>query len=111
MLELKDKNRILFQDNKIDRMTTYAEVREDGLYFSCTLPHLIVGTVGNGKHLPHVEEALTRLGCREEREPGENARRLATITAATVRIDLEPNGAGLQTLEPVPWARPKLDLR
>jgi hydroxymethylglutaryl-CoA reductase (NADPH) len=63
---------------------TYAEVREDGLYFSCTLPHLIVGTVGNGKHLPHVEEALTRLGCREEREPGENARRLATITAATV---------------------------
>jgi len=63
---------------------TYAEEREEGLYFSCTLPHLIMGTVGNGKHLPHVTEALTRLGCREEREPGANARRLAAITAATV---------------------------
>lgn len=63
---------------------TYAEEREEGLYFSCTLPHLIMGTVGNGKHLPHVTEALTRLGCREDREPGANARRLAAITAATV---------------------------
>ena len=63
---------------------TYAEVREEGLYFSCTVPHLIVGTVGNGKHLPHVEYALERLGCRHGREPGENARRLAALMAATV---------------------------
>lgn len=64
---------------------TWAEVRGDGdLYFSCTLPTLIVGTVGNGKDLPEVEEALTRLGCREERESGENARRLAGLVAATV---------------------------
>lgn len=63
---------------------TYAENREDGLYFSCTIPHLIVGTVGNGKHLPHIEEALTRIGCRDDREPGENARRLAELMAATV---------------------------
>ncbi|WP_147915247.1 hydroxymethylglutaryl-CoA reductase [Ruania zhangjianzhongii] len=63
---------------------TYAEVREEGLYFSCTVPHLIVGTVGNGKHLPHVEYALERLGCRQGREPGENARRLAALMAATV---------------------------
>ncbi len=64
---------------------TWAEVRGDGdLYFSCTLPHVIVGTVGNGKDLPGVEEALTRLGCREPREPGENARRLAGLVAATV---------------------------
>jgi hydroxymethylglutaryl-CoA reductase (NADPH) len=63
---------------------TYAEARDDGLYFSCSIPHLIVGTVGNGKHLPHVAEALERLGCREEREPGANARRLAALTAATV---------------------------
>ncbi|PIJ05813.1 hydroxymethylglutaryl-CoA reductase, partial [Leucobacter sp. OLJS4] len=48
------------------------------------IPHLIVGTVGNGKHLPHIEEALTRIGCREDREPGENARRLAELMAATV---------------------------
>lgn len=63
---------------------TYAEVREEGLYFSCTLPHLIVGTVGNGKHLPHVQDNLERIGCREEREPGENSRRLASLIAATV---------------------------
>lgn len=63
---------------------TLAEAREEGLFFSCTLPHLIVGTVGNGKHLPHVERALQRLGCREEREPGANARRLAELIAATV---------------------------
>lgn len=62
----------------------YAEARDEGLYFSCTLPHLIVGTVGNGKDLPGVEEALRRLGCREERESGGNARRLASLMAATV---------------------------
>lgn len=63
---------------------TYAEDRQEGLYFSCTLPHLIVGTVGNGKHLTHVEDALEKIGCREDREPGENSRRLAALMAATV---------------------------
>jgi len=63
---------------------TWAEIREEGLYFSCTLPNLIVGTVGNGKGLPFVEDNLRELGCKEEREPGENARRLAMICAATV---------------------------
>jgi len=60
------------------------EVREEGLYFSCTLPNLIVGTVGNGKGLPFVEENLRELGCMENREPGANARRLAMICAAAV---------------------------
>ncbi|OWP22992.1 hydroxymethylglutaryl-CoA reductase [Microbacterium sp. AISO3] len=64
---------------------TWAEVRGEGdLYFSCTLPHLIVGTVGNGKDLPAVDDALARLGCRDERPSGENARRLAGLIAATV---------------------------
>jgi len=63
---------------------THAEVREGQLYFSCTLPNLIVGTVGNGKDLDEVARTLTRLGCTEEREPGENARRLAVLCAATV---------------------------
>lgn len=63
---------------------TYAEERPEGLYFSCTLPHLIVGTVGNGKHLSHVNDALEQLGCRQEREPGANSRRLAALMAATV---------------------------
>jgi hydroxymethylglutaryl-CoA reductase (NADPH) len=63
---------------------THAEVRGDDLYFSCTLPNLIVGTVGNGKGLDFVSANLARLGCAEEREAGENARRLAQICAATV---------------------------
>ncbi|GGX93499.1 hydroxymethylglutaryl-CoA reductase [Streptomyces fructofermentans] len=63
---------------------TMAEDRDGDLYFSCTLPNLIVGTVGNGKGLGFVETNLARLGCRAERAPGENARRLAVIAAATV---------------------------
>ncbi len=62
----------------------HAEVRNGDLYFSCTLPNLIVGSVGNGKGLGFVEENLRLLGCKEERKPGENARRLAAICAATV---------------------------
>ena len=62
----------------------HAEILNDDLYFSTTLPNIIVGTVGNGKHLIFARENLTRLGCLDEREPGENARRLAGITAATV---------------------------
>lgn len=57
---------------------------EAELYFSCTLPNIIVGTVGNGKDLPFVQENMRLLGCAEEREPGRNARRLAVICAATV---------------------------
>ncbi|MFI5781882.1 hydroxymethylglutaryl-CoA reductase [Nocardia sp. NPDC051570] len=63
---------------------THVEDRDGDLYFSCALPNLIVGTVGNGKSLDFVEENLTRLGCRESRETGGNARRLAVITAAAV---------------------------
>lgn len=63
---------------------THAEDRDGDLYFSCTLPNLIVGTVGNGKHASFVDENLERLGCRADREPGENARRLAVIGAASV---------------------------
>ncbi|MBF6340916.1 hydroxymethylglutaryl-CoA reductase [Nocardia abscessus] len=63
---------------------THAEDRAGDLYFSCTLPNLIVGTVGNGKHQSFVDENLTRLGCRSQRQDGDNARRLAVIAAATV---------------------------
>ncbi len=63
---------------------TLAEVREGDLYFSVTLPNVIVGTVGNGKGLPFVEENLRDLGCRAPVEPGRNARRLAAIVGATV---------------------------
>ncbi len=63
---------------------TYAEVKDDQLYFSCTLPNLIVGSVGNGKGLDFVEENLTLIGCKAQRPPGENSRRLAAICAASV---------------------------
>ncbi len=62
----------------------HAEMRDDDLYFSCTIPNLIVGTVGNGKGIEFVEENLTKLGCKEVRNSGENARRLAVICAAGV---------------------------
>jgi 3-hydroxy-3-methylglutaryl-coenzyme A reductase (EC 1.1.1.34) len=63
----------------------HAEVTPDGdLYFSTTLPNLIVGTVGNGKGLDFVLDNLKQLGCDDETvRPGQNARRLACIAGAT----------------------------
>ena len=62
----------------------HAEVRDDALYFSVTLPNLIIGAVGNGKSLPFVKENLEKMGCLEVRTPGVNARRLAVIAASAV---------------------------
>ena len=65
---------------------TMAETTEDGgLRFSCTLPNLVLGTVGNGKGGEGAAEALRRLGCAgPASEDGANARQLARICAATV---------------------------
>ncbi len=62
----------------------YAEVRKDHLYFSVTLPNVIVGTVGNGKALDFVKHNLGELGCSEKRAVGANARRLAIIAGSAV---------------------------
>jgi len=62
----------------------HTEVRGEDLYFSATLPNIIVGSIGNGKELEFVQENLKKIGCLEKREPGENSRRLAAITAAVV---------------------------
>jgi hydroxymethylglutaryl-CoA reductase (NADPH) len=62
----------------------HCEQRGADLYFSVTLPNIIVGTVGNGKGLDFVQANLQRLGCLEARPAGANARRLAVITAAVV---------------------------
>ncbi|HEX4044812.1 MAG TPA: hydroxymethylglutaryl-CoA reductase [Gammaproteobacteria bacterium] len=62
----------------------YAELRGEDLYFSVSLPNLIVGSVGNGKNLEFVQKNLQLLGCLEPRKPGYNARRLAIIAAAAV---------------------------
>lgn len=62
----------------------HAELRGPDLYFTVTLPNIIVGTVGSGKTFDFVRDNLKRLGCLEEREQGHNARRLAIIAACTV---------------------------
>jgi hydroxymethylglutaryl-CoA reductase (NADPH) len=59
-----------------------AEMAGDDLYFSATLPNVIVGTVGNGKGLDFVTENLALMDCLAERATGENSRRLAAICAA-----------------------------
>lgn len=60
------------------------ETDKPDLYFSVTLPNIIIGAIGNGKDLPFVTENLQRLGCAAEQEPGYNARRLAIIAASAV---------------------------
>ncbi len=56
----------------------------NSLYFSVSLPNIIVGAIGNGKGLDFVQENLRLLGCVKTETPGYNARRLAIIAAATV---------------------------
>jgi hydroxymethylglutaryl-CoA reductase (NADPH) len=63
---------------------THAEDRDGDLYFSVTLPNIIVGSVGNGKNLPETRENLEQLGCLADRPAGANGRRLAAIGAAIV---------------------------
>ena len=63
---------------------TFAELRGDDLYFSVTIPNLIIGAIGSGKTLDFVQENLRLLGCLESGEPGYNARRLAVIAASAV---------------------------
>ena len=62
----------------------HAEMRGDSLYFSATVPNIIVGTVGSGKNQDFIRSNLERMGCLKDREPGQNARRLAVICAAAV---------------------------
>lgn len=62
----------------------HAEVRAGDLYFSVTVPNIIVGTIGNGKHHDFVRDNLQQMGCLDDREPGMNARRLAAICGATI---------------------------
>jgi hydroxymethylglutaryl-CoA reductase (NADPH) len=57
----------------------HAEVINQDLYFSVTLPNIIVGTVGNGKNLPFVQENFKKIGFGEV-----TARKLAIIIAASV---------------------------
>lgn len=62
----------------------HCEMQNDDLYFSVSLPNIIVGTIGNGKGLDFVQKNLESMGLTENAEPGKNARKLAIIAAATV---------------------------
>ncbi len=62
----------------------FTEVRNDDLYFSVTVPNLIVGAIGSGKTHSFVLENLKLLGCDKARQPGENGRRLAVIAASAI---------------------------
>src|SRR5699024_11562663 len=89
----------------------WAEEREEGLYFAVTLPHLIVGTVGNGKHLPYIEDAMARMGIGQTSEAGADSRRLASLIAASVLagelslLAAQTNSGGL-IQAPVAYERP-----
>jgi hydroxymethylglutaryl-CoA reductase (NADPH) len=63
---------------------TFAEVRDEALYFSVTLPNLIMGTVGNGKELVFVKENLKKMGLSGGEEVGKQAQQLAGLCAASV---------------------------
>lgn len=62
----------------------HAEVRNNDLYFSVTLPNVIVGTVGAGKNLEFAQNNLAMMNCCVNRTTGENSRRLAAIVGAIV---------------------------
>lgn len=62
----------------------HAETVNDDLYFSATLPNIILGTTGSGKEFDFVQQNLQKMGCLEPNSVGMNARRLAIIAASTV---------------------------
>jgi len=65
---------------------TYAALKNEELYFSVTLPNIIVGTVGAGKNFDFVKENLKQMDCDETtgKNKGDSSRRLAMIAAAVV---------------------------
>ena len=65
---------------------TLLEETDDGdLWISCTMPSIEVGTVGGGTGLPAQSACLKAIGCKGGGEkPGDNARQLASVVAASV---------------------------
>lgn len=59
-----------------------AEATDDGLYMSVTLPNIIVGTIGNGKHHDFVHERLEKILGQAPKK--NSARALAEVIASTV---------------------------
>ncbi len=63
---------------------TYAEVRQKDLYFSVTLPNIIIGAVGSAKDLDFVKSNLAAIGCLKKGDANFNAKCLAITAAAVV---------------------------
>ncbi len=61
----------------------HTEVRNKDLYFSVTLPNIIVGTVSNSANIAFVKKNLELLGCLNN-NIGFDSKRLSLIVAATV---------------------------
>lgn len=59
------------------------EARNKDLNISINLPNIIVGTIGNGKHLDFVKDNLNAMGLNDPLV-GVNSKKLAEIVAATV---------------------------
>jgi hydroxymethylglutaryl-CoA reductase (NADPH) len=60
---------------------TVAEIDNGDLYFSVTIPNIIVGTVGNGKNLDFAQKNLELMKCHSY-DPN-SSKRLAAIIGAT----------------------------
>eukprot|EP00698_Gefionella_okellyi_P012504 TRINITY_DN3375_c0_g1_i1.p1 TRINITY_DN3375_c0_g1~~TRINITY_DN3375_c0_g1_i1.p1 ORF type:complete len:538 (+),score=109.12 TRINITY_DN3375_c0_g1_i1:42-1655(+) len=67
-------------------ITLMEAVNDEDLYISVTMPSIEVGTLGGGTHLPAQASCLELLGVRGSHptNPGENARSLARVIAASV---------------------------
>jgi hydroxymethylglutaryl-CoA reductase (NADPH) len=59
---------------------TYAEVKNSDLYFSVTIPNVIIGTIGNGKNESPFQERLLKIGCSGDG----GSQTLAHLVGATV---------------------------
>jgi hydroxymethylglutaryl-CoA reductase (NADPH) len=62
----------------------HAELNGEDLYFAVTLPNIIVGSIGNGKHHDFVQFNLKKLGCLVDNKPGINAGKLARLVGCAV---------------------------
>ena len=63
---------------------TFAEVKGEDLYFTVTLPNLILGTIGNGKNLDFVKDNLELMGFDGNTSDEMDAKKLGGLCAATV---------------------------
>lgn len=61
---------------------TFAEIRNEDLYFSVNIPNIIVGTVGNGKEFDFVRQNLELMGCNPQNP--KSSERLAAIIGVAV---------------------------